>query len=84
MGPISGTVVYLIVWWVVIFAVLPFGMKQPESPDGTSGGAPQFPNIRRKFIITTLISAVIWVIIYILIDIKFVDFRQMAASMPIE
>lgn len=83
MGPISGTVVYLIVWWVVIFAVLPFGVRQPDVPDH-SAGAPRDPNIRKKFIITTLISAVIWVIIYILIDIKFVDFRHMAASMPIE
>jgi predicted secreted protein len=52
--------VYYIVWWVTLFAVLPFGIRSQheagEVAEGTEAGAPEKPAIPRKLIITTLVS----------------------------
>ncbi|MBM3567920.1 MAG: DUF1467 family protein [Alphaproteobacteria bacterium] len=52
--------IYLIVWWLVLFAVLPFGVRRDESPEtGHDPGAPQRPMLLRKFAATTVIASVI-------------------------
>jgi predicted secreted protein len=59
-----GFATYVVVWWLTLFAVLPFGVKsQHESGDfteGTDPGAPAAPKIGRKLIVTTLIAFVLW------------------------
>ena len=84
MGPIGGTVVYLLVWWMVFMCALPF-KEQPQvnKVPGTPAGAAENPRIKQKFIISCVIAAVIWVFIYILFEIKIVDFREWAAEMPL-
>ncbi len=66
MNWFSLLVMYLIIWWVVLFAVLPIGVKgQAESEDivkGSEPGAPVDSQIKKKFIITSVIATVIWVI----------------------
>lgn len=83
MGPVSSVVVYLLVWWTVLFAVLPWGVRQPDQPHNFVGGAPINPHLKTKLLATTLISAIIWAIIAYLIHIKIIDFRQMAETNPI-
>ena len=56
--------VYMVVWWTVLFAVLPFGSKTYaeagiEVTDGGDPGAPVDPKLKRKCITTTWISALI-------------------------
>ena len=55
--------IYFIVWWTVIFAVLPFGVRSQHEDgaveDGTEPGAPQRPLLVRKAIITSILAAVI-------------------------
>lgn len=55
--------IYFIVWWVVIFAVLPFGVRSQHEAgaveDGTEPGAPQRPLLLRKALVTTVVAAVI-------------------------
>lgn len=82
MGPVSGIVVYLLVWWTVLFAVLPWGVKQPEKPEGFVGGAPVNPNLKKKLLATTLISAIIWCIIAYMIHNQVVQFRPTGTEMP--
>ncbi len=52
---------YLMIWWTMLFAVLPFGIKsQAESGDvqeGTDPGAPVAPGLLKKALITSLVSA---------------------------
>lgn len=52
--------VYFIIWWVTLFAVLPLGItSQHEAGEvvrGTEAGAPVAPDLRRKAVLTTLIS----------------------------
>jgi predicted secreted protein len=55
--------VYFIIWWLVLFMVLPFGVRtHAEEGDvvlGTTASAPANLNLIRKMIITSIISAVI-------------------------
>jgi predicted secreted protein len=60
--------IYFIVWWVVLFAVLPWGVRsQGEGGDvapGTDPGAPSLPALGRKVLWTTLVSAAIFAVLY--------------------
>ncbi len=66
MNWFSALVVWLIIWWLVLFIILPIGIRgQAEEGDivkGTEPGAPHTLNIKRKFIQTTIISSVLWVL----------------------
>jgi len=64
MGWALGIATYVVIWWLTLFAVLPFGVRsQHESgsiSEGTDPGAPETHFMGRKIIITTLISGAIW------------------------
>jgi predicted secreted protein len=64
----SALAVYFVIWWTVLFAVLPFGVRsQVETGDvveGTEPGAPSLPGLRRKAVITSLIAAVVFVFVW--------------------
>ncbi len=82
MGIVSGIVVYLCIWWVVIFTTLPLWVQRDEGgPEVTAHGAPKDPMLKKKFILTTIISAVIWVGVFICIQSNLIDFRAIAAKM---
>ncbi len=81
----SGIIVYLLVWWTALFAVLPFGTRpDPEGDPATGGwrGTPQRPLLLRKLVATTLVSAVIWVGIYALVESDWLSFRSGWLAMP--
>lgn len=78
---LNGVVLYFLIWWVVIFAVLPLGVRPPqEKTPGMMPGAPDKPDLGRKAMITTIISAIIWLAIYLLIKFDVVSFRAMAGG----
>ena len=64
MGWALGIATYVVLWWLTLFAVLPFGVRsQSESGkviDGTDPGAPAAHRMGRKLFITTLISGALW------------------------
>lgn len=59
----SLVAIYFIIWWLVIFMILPFGVRtQQEHGDvtlGTAPSAPMRPMLIRKAIITSIVSAVL-------------------------
>ncbi|MBC6980747.1 DUF1467 family protein [Caulobacter sp. 17J80-11] len=68
MGPFTLVAIYLVVWWTVLFAVLPLGTKTHaemgiDLKDGGDPGAPVNPNLKRKFITTTWVSAIVWLVV---------------------
>lgn len=70
IGPFTIVAIYFVCWWTVLFAVLPLGMNQEgqEKPtDGAQWGAPANPNLKKKFITTSWVSAIVWVFILVLI-----------------
>lgn len=64
MSWVSGAAVFFIIWWTVLFAALPFGLKTQEESDdvtlGTVSSAPGRPHMRKAVIRTTIISLIIF------------------------
>jgi len=76
MGWVTGIIVYVLVWWVTLFAVLPLWVTPSEPDDlGHSAGAPQQPRMLLKAAITTAVSAIIWLGIYLLVRSPWLSFR---------
>lgn len=65
VGIVNGVVVFLLIWWVVLFTMLPIGVtSQEEAGDvvaGSEPGAPMRPNLPRKLWWTTAITSVVWI-----------------------
>ena len=79
MGVVSGIVVFVITWWLVLFAVLPWGSAASDRPEpGHAASAPAQPRLRLKFAVTTASTAVIWVAIFLVIESDLVSFREMS------
>jgi predicted secreted protein len=67
MGWVSGIAVYVVIWWLVIFMVLPWGVKPVSTAEvarGHAAGAPERPRMWRKLLVTSLIALVLWGIVY--------------------
>ncbi len=60
MEPFTYFAIYFIVWWTVLFAVLPFGVRgqheDGEVTDGTEPGAPVVPRLGRKMAATSVLA----------------------------
>jgi predicted secreted protein len=59
----GGLALYFVIWWILLFVVLPFGVRsQVESGDvvqGSEPGAPALPALREKAIWTTFVASVV-------------------------
>jgi predicted secreted protein len=73
MSLFSGIAIYFIIWWLVLFAVLPIGVRgqheEGEVTLGTDHGAPVRPMLIRKALITSLIAAIIFAGVYIAVAV---------------
>ena len=77
MAWVTGIVVYVLVWWVTLFAVLPLWVTPAEPDDpGHAAGAPKHPRLLLKMAITTVVSALIWLAIYLLVRSPWLSFRE--------
>ena len=84
MGWFTACVLYVLIWWTVLFAVLPLWTRPIADADEKNGGwrgAPERPLLGRKLITTTLVSLVIWIGGVALIDSPYLSFRERAAQM---
>jgi predicted secreted protein len=77
MAWVTGIVVYVLVWWITLFAVLPLWVTPAEPDDpGHAAGAPQRPRLLLKVAITTVVSVLIWLAIYALVKSPWLSFRE--------
>lgn len=76
MGIVSGLVVYIIVWWLVLFTVLPWGVRVPDEAErGHADSAPERPRLWLKAGITTAIATIVWLGIFYVIESDLITFR---------
>jgi predicted secreted protein len=65
----TAVAIFFLIWWVVLFAVLPFGIRsQHESGEivpGTDPGAPAIPKLMRKLAWTTLVSVLMFAAFFV-------------------
>jgi predicted secreted protein len=59
----SLVAIYFVVWWTILFAVLPWGMRtQEEEGDvvlGSAASAPVRPRLLRKAVATSIVAALL-------------------------
>ena len=81
MGITGSIIVYVLIWWIIFFSVLPIGIQSNkgrfrEKLEGIDPGAPDNPKIARKFLITTIITSIIFIVIYYLVEIDLLNLRE--------
>jgi predicted secreted protein len=84
MNWFNALVLFVIIWWTVLFAVLPLGTTPVVEPDQTSGwrGAPAQPRLVRKLVITTVVSLVLWAVCVAVITSDWLSFRHGPLAVP--
>jgi len=85
MGPVTCIAVYLTLWWTTLFAVLPLGNRTfremgIEPPPGADPGAPVNPNLKRKFITTTWVSALVMAALLLVIHFRLITLPELPAT----
>ena len=84
MGWASGIVVFFLIWWLTLFAVLPIGTRPNSEGDSATGwrGVPEQPQLLRKVGITTLVTVVLWLAVYLLVESEWLSFRSGWLALP--
>jgi predicted secreted protein len=75
----TGLATYAIIWWLVIFMVLPWGVRRIDPEDLgelDDPGAPQKPRIVLKFAITTVLAGAIFGLVYLVTVSGVISFRE--------
>ena len=77
MSTTGLAIIYIIIWWIVFFTILPIDVNRQKAIkiDGEDTGSPENPKMLKKFIYCTGITTVIFVIIYLLIKYEYLNLR---------
>lgn len=81
MGIGTGIVAFIIIWWLVLFTVLPWGVRRNETPAaGEDRGAPVRHRILLRALVTTGITLLIWGALFASIEMDVFSFRDISGS----
>ncbi len=71
-------IIYIIIWWVVFFAILPIDVnrQKPVRIEGEDSGSPENPKMLKKFIYCTGITTIFFIIIYLLMKFEYLNLRN--------
>jgi predicted secreted protein len=71
-------IIYIIIWWIVFFSILPIDVNRNKTVriEGEDLGSPENPKMLKKFIYCTGITSVIFVIIYLLMKYEYLNLRN--------
>jgi predicted secreted protein len=68
----TALAIYFVIWWIVLFAILPWGVHSQheagEMTPGTDPGAPMLSNMKLKLVWTTVVATVVfaaWYFVYV-------------------
>ena len=82
MSIFTALAVYFVIWWLVLFAVLPWGVRsQEEAGDiapGTDPGAPALPMLRRKLIWTTIVATIVYAVFDVVYRFRLVSLDDLS------
>ncbi len=72
-------IIYIIIWWIIFFAILPIDVNRIKviKIEGEDPGSPENPRILKKFIYCTVITSIIFIIIYLLIKFDYLNLRNL-------
>ncbi len=85
MSVTTAIAIYFLIWWLVLFAVLPWGVRsQEESGDvsrGTDPGAPAIPRLKAKLLWTTVTATALFGLCYLVYVNRLVTLDGLAARL---
>lgn len=71
MTLMAGLAIYAVIWWTVLFAILPWGVVTQAENDqivpGSIASAPAKPLMLRKVLVTSVLAAFVWLGVYYLV-----------------
>ena len=77
--------IYFVLWWIVLFLTLPFGVRSLHEDGGgapgTDPGAPVVTRMGRKLIWTTIISAVIFALALLAYNAGYLSIERLSKLM---
>jgi predicted secreted protein len=84
MTTTTAVAIFFLIWWVVLFAVLPWGVRSQheggEVAPGTDPGAPTVPKLGRKLVWTTVVAGVIFAVSYVIYADRLISLDSLLAS----
>ena len=82
MSLATAFAIYFIIWWVVLFAVLPWGVRSQHEDGaiipGSDPGAPTIPRLRRKLVWTTIVAAIVFAFWYVVYTYRLITLDDLA------
>jgi predicted secreted protein len=83
----TALAIYFVFWWVVLFVTLPFGVRSQfedgNAPAGTDPGAPVYTRMGRKLIWTTVISAVLFGLLWLAYAADYLNVERLSRWMGV-
>ena len=85
MTVFTGIAIYFTIWWTVLFSVLPIGVTSHaeagiDKGDGGDPGAPVDPKLKKKFITTTIVATILWVILFFVVKYELISLPDVPSS----
>lgn len=88
MSIVTALAIYFIVWWLVLFAVLPWGVRSQQESGavvpGSDPGAPRLPRLLLKLLSTTLISIAVFALGTFVYKYRLIAFDDLATWIGIK
>ena len=81
MSIFTALAIYFVIWWIVLFAVLPRGVRsQHESGQMTPGAdpAPVLVNLKRKLVWTTIVATAVFAAWFVIYEYRLITIDQLA------
>ena len=71
-------IIYIIIWWIVFFAILPIDVERKKIIKivGEDPGSPENPRMFKKFIYCTGITTILFIVIYLLMKFEYLNLRN--------
>jgi predicted secreted protein len=72
-------IIYVIIWWITFFAILPIDVNRVKTNEieGEDPGSPENPKMLKKFIYCTGITTIIFTLIYLLMKFEYLNLRNL-------
>lgn len=81
-----GVALYFMIWWITLFAVLPFGVRtQGEAGEvvpGTPASAPDRPALVRVFAINTVIATIAFIGVWGVLELDWLGIQMPPDYVP--
>ena len=71
-------IIYIIIWWIIFFAILPIDVERKKiiKVEGEDPGSPENPKMLKKFIYCTVITTILFIVIYLLMKFEYLNLRN--------